>query len=109
MQATIEIESTLTDRYQTTVPEPVRRALSLGKRDKIHYSVQSDGVVLVRRSGPAPDSDPVLSSFLGFLARDMASHPDQIQAFDASLLSRIHELVGDVVVDLEAPLLTANE
>ena len=26
-----EVESTLTDRYQTTVPETVRRALKLGK------------------------------------------------------------------------------
>ena len=35
MAATLEVESTLTDRYQTTVPETVRRALQLGKRDKI--------------------------------------------------------------------------
>ena len=32
MAATIEVESTLTDRYQTTVPETVRRALKLGKQ-----------------------------------------------------------------------------
>lgn len=36
MPATLEVESTLTDRYQTTVPETVRRALQLHKRDKIH-------------------------------------------------------------------------
>ena len=29
MAATLEAESTLTDRYQTTVPETVRRALRL--------------------------------------------------------------------------------
>ena len=29
MAATLEVESTLTDRYQTTVPETVRRALCL--------------------------------------------------------------------------------
>ncbi|NBD32458.1 MAG: regulator, partial [Cyanobacteria bacterium] len=28
-------ESTLTNRYQTTIPEPVRKALGLKKRDKI--------------------------------------------------------------------------
>lgn len=27
-------ESTLTDRYQTTVPEPIRKALGLNKHDK---------------------------------------------------------------------------
>ena len=104
MTATLEIDSTLTDRYQTTVPEPVRRALSLGKRDKIHYMIQPDGAVLITRKGPAPDSDPVLGSFLGFLARDMAAHPEQIEVLDAGLVSRIRALVGDMTVDLDAPL-----
>ena len=40
MPATLDVESTLTDRYQTTVPETVRRALRLYKRDKIHYSIR---------------------------------------------------------------------
>ncbi len=35
MASTLELESTLTDRYQTTVPETVRRALKLGKRFKV--------------------------------------------------------------------------
>ena len=39
MAAHLEVDSTLTDRYQTTVPEAVRRALKLGKRDKIHYAI----------------------------------------------------------------------
>ena len=47
MAATLEVESTLTDRYQTTVPETVRRALSLGKRDKIHYTIRPGGEVAV--------------------------------------------------------------
>jgi len=104
MPVTIEIDSTLTDRYQTTVPEPVRRALRLGKRDKIRYSIQPNGAVLITRTTPPQDSDPVLASFLGFLARDMASHPEQIQMLDAGLVSRIRALVSDVEVDLDAPL-----
>ena len=36
-------ESTLTDRYQTTVPGPVRKALHLHKREKIRYTIQPDG------------------------------------------------------------------
>ena len=39
----------LTDRYQTTVPETVRRALRLGKRDKIHYTIRPDGEVVLSR------------------------------------------------------------
>lgn len=35
--ATLEFESTLTDRYQTTAPTAVRQALRLGKRDRIRY------------------------------------------------------------------------
>ena len=50
MPATLEAESTLTDRYQTTVPETVRRALRLGKRDKIHYTVRPSGEVVLTLS-----------------------------------------------------------
>ncbi|MEY4515804.1 MAG: prlF antitoxin for toxin YhaV toxin, partial [Pseudomonadota bacterium] len=35
----LQATSTLTDRYQTTVPESVRRALKLCKRDKICYRI----------------------------------------------------------------------
>jgi len=44
MPATLEAESTLTDRYQTTVPETVRRALRLRKRDKIQYVIRPSGL-----------------------------------------------------------------
>ena len=50
MPATLQVESTLTDRYQTTVPETVRRALRLGKRDKIHYTIRPDGEVVLSRA-----------------------------------------------------------
>ena len=50
MPATLEVESTLTDRYQTTVPETVRRALQLGKRDKLHYTIRPGGEVVLTRS-----------------------------------------------------------
>ncbi|MFK0571220.1 type II toxin-antitoxin system PrlF family antitoxin [Endozoicomonas sp.] len=53
-------ESTLTDRYQTTVPDTVRKALGLGKREKIRYTIQLDGSVLLSRAD-SDDSDPALS------------------------------------------------
>lgn len=104
MHATLDAESTLTDRYQTTVPDTVRRALKLEKRDKIHYSIRPDGQVLLTRAEPAEPDDPVLGQFLGFLARDIADHPDRLQAVDASLVQRIQSLVAGVEVDLDAPL-----
>ena len=107
MPASLDVESTLTDRYQTTVPETVRRALRLGKRDKILYSIRPSGeVVLTRSTSPEglEADDPVLGQFLGFLARDMASHPERLQAVDAGLVERLQSLVGGIEFDLDAAL-----
>lgn len=109
MPATLEVESTLTDRYQTTVPETVRRALRLGKRDKIHYSIRPSGEVVLTRAESSREDDPVLGQFLGFLARDIASHPERLQAVDAGLVQRLQSLVGDVEVDLDAALSADDE
>ena len=108
MAATLEVESTLTDRYQTTVPQTVRRALQLGKRDKIHYTIRPGGEVVLRRA-EVLDADPVLEQFLRFLARDIASHPERLQTIDASLAQRIDSLVGHIEVDLDAALLEDDE
>ncbi len=104
MAATLEAESTLTDRYQTTVPETVRRALGLGKRDKIHYSIRPSGDVVLTRVDASEDDDPVLGQFLGFLASDIANHPERLQGLDAGLVQRLKTLVGDIEVDLDAAL-----
>ncbi len=109
MAATLEVESTLTDRYQTTVPETVRRALKLGKRDKIHYTIRSDGEVVLRRAEAAESDDPVLGHFLVFLASDIASHPERLLTVDTSLVQRIQSLVSGVEVDLDAALSTEDE
>ena len=108
MPATLEVESTLTDRYQTTVPETVRRALKLGKRDKIHYTIRPSGEVVLTRAAGSEGDDPVLGQFLGFLARDMASHPERLQTVDAGLVQRLQSLVGGIEVDLDAAL-SAND
>ena len=109
MPATLQVESTLTDRYQTTVPETVRRALRLGKRDKIHYTIRPDGEVVLTRVATGESDDPGLAPFLGFLARDMAEHPERLQVVDAGLAQRIQTLVGSVEVDLDAPLSADDE
>ena len=108
METTLEVESTLTDRYQTTVPDPVRRALRLGKRDRIQYAIRANGEVVLTRVEPVQD-DPLLGQFLGFLAHDIKKHPERLQAVDAGLLKRIDKLVAGVTVDLEAPLSPEDE
>jgi len=109
MPATLDVKSTLTDRYQTTVPETVRRALRLGKRDKIHYSIRPSGEVVLTRAADHEDDDPVLGQFLGFLARDIACQPERLQAMDAGLVQRLQALVGGVELDLDAVLSADDE
>jgi len=109
MPATLEVESTLTDRYQTTVPETVRRALHLGKRDKIHYTIRPNGEVMLTRVEPAQEDDPTLGSFLTFLARDIANHPEHLLAIDASFVQRLQSLTGGTEIDLDAPLSADDE
>lgn len=101
-------ESTLTDRYQTTVPDPVRKALGLNKRDKICYTIQPNGKVWISRADQS-ESDPVLEGFLNFLARDIEKNPQHLQALSADLISHVQSLVLDVDIDLDAPLLDEDE
>lgn len=109
MAVTLEVESTLTDRYQTTVPETVRRALKLNKRDKIHYSIRSGGEVVLTRAEAPEGDDPVLAEFLGFLTSDITRHPERLQAIDTGLIQRLQSLVGGVDVDLDAVLSADDE
>ena len=109
MPDTDELESTLTDRYQTTVPSPVRRALRLKKRDKIRYCVTERGQVILTRATQDEDSDPVVRKYLQFLARDMEKHPENIKPFPRTLLKHIRELTQGVKVDLDKPLDSDDE
>ena len=109
MAATLELESTLTDRYQTTVPDAVRRALKLGKRDKIRYLVRPDGRVVLTRAAAISGDDPVLDKFLSFLAHDIGSHAGHVRSLDARLAKRVRSLVKGVKVDLDAVLAPGDE
>jgi antitoxin PrlF len=101
-------ESTLTDRYQTTVPDPVRKALGLNKRDKICYTIQPNGKVWISRADQT-ENDPVLGEFLNFLARDMEKNPQHLQSISSDLVSHVQSLVSGVDLDLDAPLLDEDE
>lgn len=101
-------ESTLTDRYQTTVPEPVRKVLGLNKRDKICYTIQSDGLVVISRA-ERTESDPILTKFLNFLARDIEKNPQHLKVISSDLVSRVQSLVSEVTLDLDAALSDEDE
>lgn len=105
----LQVESTLTDRYQTTVPEIVRLALRLGKRDKIRFSIRPNGEVVLSRSDHSEVDDPVLGAFLEFLARDLADHPERLEVVDQGFVDRIFSVAGDIDIDLDAPLSAKDE
>ncbi|QWF71983.1 type II toxin-antitoxin system PrlF family antitoxin [Methylomonas paludis] len=109
MSTTLEVESTLTDRYQTTIPETVRRVLHLGKRDKIHYTIRLNGEVVITRADLTDGDDPVLGQFLNFMVRDINEHPDRIQTMDGGFVQRLQSLTKDIDLDLDAPLQADNE
>lgn len=104
----IEVESTLTDRYQTTIPETVRKALHLDKRDKIHYVIQGNGNVLITRAEKAND-DPAIEEFLSFIAKDIQKHPENVMAINKELYNKIKTLVSGIEIDLNKHLLDEDE
>ena len=99
----LQTESTLTDRYQTTIPDAVRKALHLNKRDKILYTVQPDGDVILSKINRDHD-DPVINHFLEFIASDITQNPQHLTLLDQHLLNRIKSLVVGVTFDLNEPL-----
>jgi hypothetical protein len=50
------------------------------------------------------ESDPVMETFLSFLAADMARFPEQIKPLDQSLADRIDALVGHLPVNPDEDL-----
>jgi antitoxin PrlF len=72
-----------------------------------HASIRPRGEVVLTRSTSLEGleaADPVLGEFLGFLAFDIASHPERLQAVDAGQVDRLQSLVGGIEVDLDAAL-----
>lgn len=101
-------QSTLSDRYQTTIPEVVRNVLNLSKRDTLVYYVDSDGKVVISKLTSCED-DPVLNNFLSFLAKDIENSPQNLVSMTVEKLMKISSLVEDIKIDLEAPLDTDDE
>jgi antitoxin PrlF len=102
-EGTPMILSSVTDRYQTTIPKGVRDALGIRRGDTIAYELSGDQVVL-RRSTKDDADDPALLGFLDLLERDIAAHPERLKPVPEPLLQRARELVHGVEVDLDAPL-----
>lgn len=106
----LKTESTLTNKYQTTIPSLVRQTLGLEKGSKIIYQIQADGSVTISCNEDCKhNSDPILSKFLNFLAQDMEKNPQHIQPISLETFSGVQSLVADISVDLDAPLTDEEE
>lgn len=100
--------SRLTERYQTTVPQGVRKQLKLGKGDRIRYRIESDGRVYIEPVHAA-DGDPALGAFLDFIEADVKANPGRLRAYGGALHERLKALVAEVEVDLDEPLSPDDE
>jgi antitoxin PrlF len=92
----ISAESTLTDRYQTTIPAVVRKALGLSKGDKLQFLLdESGGIRLSRQKPEEPEHvDPVLAGFLDLLAKDIEDNPQNLREIDSSYFDKWEKLLG---------------
>lgn len=95
--------STLTDRYQTTIPEMVRKALGLKKGDRLNYTILPDGRVLLSSAMPDQDNEK-LKSFLRYLQTGVAFNDKHIKPLDTKLVDRINALIDGAEVDVFSPL-----
>ncbi len=75
------INSTLTDKWQTTIPAEVRRALHLKPRQRLIYEL-IEGAVLVK---PQPET---LKDLYGFLADD---HPSLSKSEEREKSRKVRE------------------
>jgi len=97
------IQSSVTERFQTTIPKGVREALGLRRGDTLAYEVRGEEVVVRRRPEQEGD-DPALTGFLDLLERDIAAHPERLHRVPEALVQRGRELVDGAEVDLVAAL-----
>jgi len=68
-------QSTITDRFQTTIPLDVRQALKLKPRQRVSYEVRPDGSAVLR---PVPRLDELFGSVK--LGRPAASSREEKRA-----------------------------
>lgn len=106
---TLTVESTLTDRYQTTIPEKVRQFLGLSKRDHIEYRINANGEICLTKK-VEEEVDATMASFLAFIDRDIQQHPEGVNPLSESLMRRTDALLaGMQPLDLSDKLSDADE
>lgn len=96
--------STITEKGQVTVPKSVREALGLGYGGRVAFYVDENRHVSIEKELDEADDDPVIDSFLSFLANDMEKHPERVQEFPKALVDRMVELTKGMHFNLDDPI-----
>lgn len=105
MGAILKEDSAITAKGQTTIPKSVRQALDVDYGGRITFVVDEQRRVYVQKADVEEAGDPVIDSFLEFLARDMEKHPEKsIRPFPKSLVDRALALTSGMTVDLDAEI-----
>jgi hypothetical protein len=72
---------------------------------EVKAHVIAPGRMLVTAEGRALErSDPVMESFLAFLAQDIASRPQEIHPLDRKLMKRVEKLTKGISADSKEDL-----
>lgn len=99
--------STLTDRFQTTIPTFVRNELGLEKRDQIEFLKSDDGYIVLKKAEPKQDDgefSPELLAWLDFISKDHNQRPEQIKPFTTEMRDKAYQLTNGYDIDLDASL-----
>ena len=73
-------QSTITDKFQTTIPVDVRQALKLSPRQRVSYELRPDGSAILR---PVPNLDELFGSIR--LGKRVASPREEKEAARAAM------------------------
>ncbi|MGK0269821.1 MAG: antitoxin PrlF [Cocleimonas sp.] len=71
------------------------------------FTIQGSINLLV--SSTSTEEEPILESFLSFLANDMQQHPEKLQPLTASMCRSAESLVESVEIDFGSPLIEEDE
>ena len=104
-ETSFEVEATITERGQTTVPAAIRKVLGVDKGSSVVFHSMKNGTVLLAPKTPASEeSDPILEPFLQLLSNDIAKHPEVLMPVSVGLFNQINDLTADVDIDLDEAL-----
>jgi antitoxin PrlF len=100
------LRSKVTGRSQTTLPNGVRKALSIRPgEDGLEWEIRGDEAIVRRAPAVAEEEDdPALVPFLQLLANDIAAHPERLRGFPEDLYRRLVAVTEGVEVDPDAPI-----